>query len=119
MKNFKLPGITPHKNPLNMKITIGSPGSGKYEYTDLQKILLQCMRGSLNFNAVWSYEHPQRLMQLILSALHQDGSPNFVAVYLDDILIHSEAFADQKYCIEWVTPEPRENYSCQTICNSH
>ena len=38
----------------------------------------------------------QRLMQQILSTLNQDVSPNFVAVYLNDILISSETFADHK-----------------------
>ena len=50
----------------------------------------------------------QRLMQQILSALHQDGSPNFVAVYLDDILIFSETFADHKNHIKQVLQKLEE-----------
>ena len=50
----------------------------------------------------------QRLMQQILSTLHQDGSPNFVAVYLDDILIFSETFADHKNHIQQVLQKLEE-----------
>jgi len=67
----------------------------------------------------------QRLMQQILSTLDRDGSPNFVAVYLDDILIFSETFADHKYHIKQVLQKLEEvnlklnpkkcHFGCQVV----
>ena len=54
-----------------------------------------------------------------------DGSPNFVAVYLDDILIFSESFADHKYHIKQVLQKLEEvnlklnpkkcHFGCQVV----
>ena len=67
----------------------------------------------------------QRLMQQILSGLHHDGASNFVAVYLDDILIFSETFADHKDHIKQVLQKLEEvnlkfnpkkcHFGCQVV----
>ena len=72
----------------------------------------------------------QRLMQQILSTSHQEGSPNFVAVYLDGILIFSETFTDHKNHIQQVLQKLEEvnlklnpkkcHFGCQVVeCLGH